>query len=157
MQPVFVVVAIILILLGQDYDSLVKVYTETTTWVFSQKSHPPPLDHRGHYLCTVSACGTPRIVKPILIGKRHGRAIIVNRQLQIANAFEEMISDVSPKIHSVIRRNYDRYGYNLSLKINTEKRSNLTYLLMKPLEWLFLLFLYLCCEKPEKKIKNQYV
>lgn len=35
--PVFVVVTIILILLGQDYGSLVKVYTETTTWVFSQK------------------------------------------------------------------------------------------------------------------------
>lgn len=154
--PCFIVVMLILILFGQDYDSLVKVYTETTTWAFSQKMHPPPLDHRGHYLCTVSAHGNPKIVKPLFIGKRHGKPIIVNRQLQIANAFEEMISDFSPKIHRFIRKNYDRYGYNLSTIITTRRRSNLTYILMKPIEWFFLASLYLGCEKPEIKIKKQY-
>lgn len=80
----------------------------------------------------------------------------MNRQLQIANAFEEMISDFSPQMHRFIRRTYDRYGYNLSLKINTPQRSNLTYFLMKPLEWLFLFCLYLGCQNPEAKIKKQY-
>lgn len=157
LSPVFVVVTLILILFGQDYNSLIKVFTETTTWTFSQKMYPPPLDHSGHYLCTVSAKGNPKIVKPIRIGNRHGNPIIVNRQLQIANAWEELIADFSPKFHRFIRRNYDKYGYNLSVKINTERASNITYLLMKPLEWVFLICLYLFVEKPEEKIKRQYI
>ncbi len=88
--PVLVVITLILILFGQDADSLVKAFTETTTWRFSQHSHPPNLSHSGHYLCTVAARGNPNIVKPICVGNRHGKPIIVNRQLQIANAFEEM-------------------------------------------------------------------
>lgn len=155
--PVFIVITLILMLFGQDYDSMVKVFTDTTTWTFSQKMHPPVLDHKGHYLCTVSAKGSPKIVKPIAIGKRHGNPIIINRQLQIANAFEELIFDFSPKLHHFIRSNYDKYGYNLSLKINTKQGSDITYILMKPLEWFFLICLYLCVQNPEKKIKRQYM
>jgi hypothetical protein len=154
--PVFIVITLILILFGQDYNSLVKVFTDTTTWTFSQKMHPPVLEHKGHYLCTVAAKGSPGIVKPVKIGQRHGNPIIVNRQLQIANAFEELIQDMSPGFHRFIRRNYDKYGYNLSLKINTERASNITYLLMRPLEWFFLMVLYLFCVQPESKIKKQY-
>ncbi|MCL5246227.1 hypothetical protein M4I21_10440 [Cellulophaga sp. 20_2_10] len=154
--PVFIVITIVLLLFGQDVNSITKVFTETTTWAFSQKMHPPILDHKGHYLCTVAAKGDPKIVKPIRLGKRHKNIIIVNRQLQIANAFEEMITDISPKLHRFIRRNYDKYGYNLSLKINSKMGSNITYLLMKPLEWIFLISLYVLCVNPEKKIDNQY-
>ncbi|WP_136467087.1 DUF6688 domain-containing protein [Flagellimonas onchidii] len=154
--PVFFLVTVILMLFGQDYDSMVKVFTDTTTWRFSQKMHPPLLDHQGHYLCTVAAIGSPKIVKPVRMGTRHGNPIIVNRQLMVANAFEEVIQKNLPRLHKVIRKNYDIYGYNLSSKINTTKRSNLTYLLMKPLEWLFLIFLYLFCTHPEALIKRQY-
>lgn len=154
--PVFLLITLILILFGQDANSLVKVFTETTTWTFSQKMHPPILDHTGHYLCTVAAKGNPNIVKPLRVGTRHGNTIIVNRQLQIANAFEEMIQDHVPKLHHFIRKNYDKYGYNLSLKINNEVNSNRMYLLMKPLEWCFLTCLYLGCVDPEKKIAKQY-
>ncbi|WP_317167131.1 DUF6688 family protein [Winogradskyella wichelsiae] len=45
---------------------------------------------------------------------------------------------------------------NISTKINTIKLSNITYILMKPLEWFFLMCLYLFCNKPEEKIKQQY-
>ncbi len=154
--PVFVITTLILILLGQEYNSLVKVFTDTTTWAFSQKMHPPPLDHQGHYLCTVAACGKPEVVKPLFVGKRHGKPIIVNRQLQIANAFEELVSDISPKFHHWIRKNYDKYGYNLSKKINTKRTSTVTYILMKPLEIFFLACLYLFVTNPETKIKKQY-
>jgi len=154
--PFFILITIILILFGQDYNSMVKVFTDTATWTFSQQIHPPFLDHKGHYLCTVSAKGTPKIVKPIRLGKRHGNIIIVNRQLQIANAFEEMITDISPRFHRFIRKQYDNYGYNLSTKINTKRGSDITYILMKPLEWFFLICLYLGVEKPELKIKSQY-
>lgn len=154
--PVFGLVTFILIIFGQDYNALVKVFTDTTTWALSQKQHPPYLDHSGHYLCTVAACGDPEIVKPIHLGKRNNQVIIVNRQLQIANAFEEMVQKISPKLHQIIRHNYDKYGYPISVKITTASRSNLVYIVMKPLEWLFLVALYLFCLEPEKMIKKQY-
>jgi len=155
--PVFVGVVAILLLFGQDYNSINKVFTETTTWHFSQQTHPPFLDHRGHYLCTIAVCGDPKVVKPLRLGKRHGHEIVVNRQLLIANAFEELIQESTPKFHSIIRALYDKYGYPLSRKITTAKSSNLTYRLMKPLEYFFLLVLYLCIYRPEVKINKQYV
>lgn len=154
--PVWFMITLILILLGQDFNSLVKVFTDTATWTFSQKMHPPPLDHRGHYLCTVAARGNPKLVKPLRVGVRHGRPAIVNRQLMIANAFEEWIQDIAPALHKSIRQFYDRYGYNLSQKINSVKASNFTYIVMKPLEWAFLLLLYLFCTNPEDRIQKQY-
>lgn len=154
--PVFLLLTALLILFGQDSDSMAKVFTETTTWAFSQKMHPPVLDHRGHYLCTVAAKGNPTIVKPLRLGKRHGNTIIVNRQLLIANAFEEILSDLSPILHRYVRSFYDRYGYNISIKINSTWASNLTYRAMKPLEYIFLFFLYMLYVEPEKKIAKQY-
>ncbi|MCX2476790.1 hypothetical protein OQZ33_20830 [Pedobacter sp. MC2016-05] len=154
--PVFAIIVAILMLFGQDANSITKVFTETTTWAFSQKTHPPFLDHNGHYLCTVAVCGTPSIVKPLRLGKRHGHEIIVNRQLLIANAFEELIQENAPRLHKVIRDFYDKYGYPLSRKITTAKASNAVYILMKPLEYFFLMVLYLCSAKPEEKINKQY-
>ncbi|MCU0327297.1 MAG: hypothetical protein MUF45_19080 [Spirosomaceae bacterium] len=154
--PVFLISTLILILFGQEPDSIVKIFTDTATWKLSQQTHPPILDHKGHYLCTVAAIGDPKIVKPIRFGQRNGKQIIVNRQLLIANAFEEMVQDFSPKLHFIIRQFYDKYGYNLSKQINTTPLSNITYFLMKPLEWFFLVCLYLFCIKPEQKINRQY-
>lgn len=155
--PVFVFITLILMLFGDDYDAVSKALTETTTWGFSQHDHPPHLPHQGHYLCTVAACGSPQLVKPLRWGIRGKQHIIVNRQLQIANAFEELIADLSPTLHRFIRKNYDRYGYDLSKKIKSRWASNLTYILMKPLEWGFLLCLYTFCLRPEEKIRRQYL
>lgn len=154
--PLVAVITIILKLFGQDYDSLSKVFTETATWTFSQYIPPPPKDHQGHYLCTVAASGTPSVVKPLREGNRHGYLIMVNRQLQVANAFEELVQDLSPRLHKIIRKNYDKYGYDLCKHITTANRANLIYILMKPLEWVFLISLYLFCVNPEEKIKRQY-
>lgn len=154
--PVYIFIILILMLFGQDYNAITKVFTETTTWTFSQQTHPPFLDHRGHYLCTVAVCGNPKIVKPLRLGKRHGQEIIVNRQLLIANAFEELIEENIPNIHRFIRKIYDQYGYPLSKKITSERKSNLVYRFMKPLEYLFLFTLYLCCIRPELNINKQY-
>jgi hypothetical protein len=154
--PFLLLILCILMLFGQYPDSMVKVFTDTTTWTLSQKSHPPFLDHQGHYLCTVAACGSPQIVKPQRIGLRHGNPIIVNRQLSIANAFENLIEIKFPKTHRIIRKNYDKYGYALSKSITSRFGSNLTYILMKPLEWVFLVFIYLFSLKPEELIHKQY-
>lgn len=154
--PIVILITCILILFGQDANSFHKIFTETSTWNLSTKIHPPLLDHRGHYLCTVAAKGNPKVVKPLRLGNRHGNTIIVNRQLLISNAFENIIESRFPIFHKFIRSNYDKYGYPLSRKINTEKRSNITYLLMKPLEYFFLLIIYLIAEKPESLINRQY-
>lgn len=154
--PFLLLILCILMIFGQYPDSMIKVFTDTTTWTLSQKSHPPFLNHQGHYLCTVAACGSPQLVKPQRIGVRHGHPIIVNRQLSVANAFENIMETRFPKIHRSIRENYDRYGYPLSKKITSRFGSNLTYLLMKPLEWFFLGFIYLFSTHPEELIRNQY-
>jgi hypothetical protein len=154
--PVFLVITIILILFGQDKDSLIKVWTETTTWTFSQHEHPPFLDHEGHYLCTVAACGHQKVVKPLRLGKRHNRTIIVNRQLLIANAYEEIINRAFPKLHQIIRNIYDMYGYPVSRHIKNKYMSDIVYILMKPLEYFFLVNLYLFVKKPEALINQQY-
>ena len=52
---------------------------------------------------------------------------------------------------------YDKYGYPLSKHINTAFQADITYILMKPLEWIFLLVLYIFDEKPENRIATQYI
>lgn len=155
--PVFVIAMLVLIIFGQDGHAITKVFTETTTWHFSTKTHPPLLDYQGgHYLCTVAACGDANVVKPLGWGCRNGYPILVNRQLQVANAFEELIQVNLPALHYIVRRFYDKYGYPLSTKITQAKHSNITYQLMKPLEYFFLLILYACYLNPEHKIAKQY-
>ena len=48
------------------------------------------------------------------------------------------------------------YQSPLSQKITTPFRADLVYLLMKPLEWLFVIILYLFDPAPECRIARQY-
>ena len=155
--PLLGLIVIILVLFGQQPDAAIKAFTETADWTFSQKIPPPPLEYHGHYLCTVALKGDRKIVKPTRLGVRRGEKIIVNRQLCVANAFEQCIQERMPKIHRKIRNFYDKYGYPLSKHITTTKRANTVYILMKPLEWLFTVFLYTFCLEPENKIALQYL
>ena len=154
--PLALLIEIILLLFGQGAAGPVKMFTMTADWTFSQQIPPPPLDHSGHYLCTVAAGGHKNLVKPLRFGNRRGRKIIVNRQLMVANAFEELLAEKAPALHKKIRRFYDSHGYPLSKIITTPLRADLVYLLMKPLEWLFALALYLFSTNPEERISRQY-
>lgn len=80
----------------------------------------------------------------------------MNRQLLIANAFENILEQYTPKTHKIIRYFYDKYGYPLSKHINTKFSADLTYFLMKPLEWIFLIVLYSIDKNPENRIHIQY-
>lgn len=151
------ILLMILILFGQQPDAIVKAFTETSDWTFSQKISPPTIYYDAHYLCTVAAGGHPKVVKPQRMGKRHGHLIVVNRQLCIANAFEDYISQKMPHFHRWIRYVYDKYGYPLSKHIRTPLAADVTYLLMKPLEWIFLIFLYTFDAHPENRIARQYL
>lgn len=153
---VIALIEIVFVLLGQGLDAPVKAFTETADWTFSKQIPPPPLEHDGHYLCTVAAGGHRNIVKPIRLGTRRNETIVVNRQLCIANAFEELIQEKMPGFHKRIRYIYDTYGYPLSKKITTPAMADLVYIIMKPLEWVFLAVLYTFDLRPEQRIARQY-
>lgn len=110
----------------------------------------------GHYLCTVAALGHRFLVKPLRPGIRHGMSITVNRQLMIANAFENVLEQYMPACHRTIRRLYDKYGYPVSRQIRTKTAADVIYVAMKPLEWFFLLVLYTVDIRPEDRIQVQY-
>ena len=153
---VIALIEIVFVLLGQGLDAPIKAFTETADWTFSKQIPPPPLKHDGHYLCTVAAGGHKKIVKPIRLGTRKNETVVVNRQLCIANAFEELIQERAPRFHRIIRGAYDKYGYPLSRKITTPTTADFIYILMKPLEWIFLVFLYVFDLRPEQRIARQY-
>lgn len=153
---VVAVLEIVFVFLGQGLDAPIKAFTQTADWTFSQQIPPPPKEYDGHYLCTVAAGGHKRIVKPLRPGTRRGQTIVVNRQLCIANAFEEVIQEKMPRFHGRIRYIYDTYGYPLSRVITSPARADFVYFVMKPLEWIFLVFLYLVDLRPEQRIARQY-
>lgn len=95
-------------------------------------------------------------MKLLRYGYRRGGKIVVNRQLCIANAFEQWLMECFPRFHHWVRFVYDRYGFPLAKHIHTRKQANLIYLLMKPLEYIFLFILYTVDEKPENRITLQY-
>ena len=153
--PFFFIQQLILTLFGQAPDAAIRVFVESCGFTFSDPAFCPPPS--GHYLCSVAAHGNKNLVKPIRKGLRGQSLIVVNRQLLIANAFEQWLEENFPKSHIKLRRFYD------SLNIPVDKWgeipwvANLLYIMMKPLEWFFLLWLYLFDKNPENRIAMQYL
>ena len=154
--PAAVILIAIFIIIGQGPDGIIKAFTMTADWTFSTQIPPPPIDYEGHYLCTVAAGGHKKVVKPVRYGKRRGDTIVVNRQLLASNAFEDIIMERTPKFHKAIRGFYDKHGYPISRHITTQTRADIVYIIMKPLAWLFILFLYSFDSHPENRIAVQY-
>ncbi len=155
--PLLCMIMGLLLLFGQKPDSAIRVFTETSDWTLSTKISPPPVEAGAHYLCTVALQGHESLVKPTRMGIRRGEIIVVNRQLCVANAFEQLLEERMPRFHRSLRNFYDTYGYPVSRHIKTPFTADVIYLLMKPLEWLFLIVLYLIDEKPENRIATQYL
>ncbi len=157
MLPLLGIVLGVSVLLGQRPDALIATWTETADWNLSQMIPPPNVIVDEHYLCTVAAGGHEKIVKPLRMGERHGHRVVVNRQLEIANAFELVLEWKTPRLHRVIRRFYDKYGFPLARCIRTKTACDVVYILMKPLEWIFVTVLYLTLAPPENVIAVQYL
>ncbi|MDE6540174.1 MAG: hypothetical protein K2K66_08275 [Ruminococcus sp.] len=154
--PIAIICEILYIVFGQGVDGFIKAFTMTADWTFSTQTPPPPLEYHGHYLCTVASGGHKKVVKPIRYGIRLNKKIVVNRQLLIANAFEDLIHEHFPKTHKKIRNFYDKYGYPVSRHITTRTRADIVYIIMKPLEYIFLAVLYMFDIQPENRIAVQY-
>jgi hypothetical protein len=158
--PLILLIISILLLFGQKPNAIITAFTQTYKHTFSQLPCNPECNPDEHYLCTVASRGHPRLVKPLRAGYRRGRWIAVNRQLLVANAFEDLLAERFPRAHRIIRQIYDYIGLNIiqtHRTIQTKWVCSLVYVLMKPLEWLFLLVLYLACTHPEDKIGEQYL
>lgn len=154
--PLLGAVIFILVLFGQQPDAAIRAWTQTADWTFSQQIPPPNIPYEGHYLCTVAAGGHRKVVKPIRTGVRHGHRVVVNRQLCIANAFEQLLEERTPRFHRFVRNSYDRYGLPIAKLIRTKFAADVVYILMKPAEWIFLAVLYLFDRNPENRIALQY-
>lgn len=158
MLPLFLIIMGLLVLCGQKPDSAILAFTETSDWLLSGQIAPPAVAWDTHYLCTVSLRGHRKLVKPLRYGMRHEKEkIVVNRQLMVANAFEDLLMEKTPRFHRHLRHFYDTYGYPISKHIGTAWMADVVYLLMKPLEWLFVLILYTFDTKPENRIAMQYI
>ncbi len=155
--PLAIVLVGILALFGQAPDSIIRAFTETADWRLSHHVAPQSIQVDEHYLCTVAAGGHKKVVKPLRMGKRHGHRVVVNRQLCIANAFEQILEEHTPRIHKAVRGFYDRYGYPFAKHIRSQWGADAIYIIMKPLEWLFLIVIYFCDIAPENRIAVQYL
>ena len=156
MWPLLGIIICVLLLFGQRPDSAVRAWTETSDWNLSQKIAPQNIYYDEHYLCTVAAGGHRKVVKPIRMGVRHGHPVIVNRQLCVANAFEQIMEERVPRLHKRIRNIYDKYGFPVAKMIRSPYIADGIYILMKPLEWFFLIVIYMTDVKPENRIAVQY-
>jgi hypothetical protein len=156
--PLLGIVLAVLTLFGQRPDYAVRAWTETADWTLSTKVAPVNLTYDEHYLCTVAASGDAALVKPLRYGERHGHRIVVNRQLLVANAFENVLEEKTPRLHRLVRHLYDTYGFPVADLIRHSRIAcDVTYVVMKPLEWLFLFVLYLVDANPENRIAVQYL
>lgn len=156
MWPLLGILIALLVLFGQAPDSVIRAWTETSDWNLSQKVSPQNIYYDEHYLCTVAAGGHEKVVKPLRLGVRHGHKVIVNRQLCVANAFEQILEERTPKFHRVVRNFYDTYGFPVAKLIHSKYVADAIYIWMKPLEWMFLFVIYLCDVHPENRIVLQY-
>lgn len=155
--PIAGLCLIVLALFGQRPDNLIRAWTETSGWNLSARISPPNVICDDHYLCTVAAGGHRAFVRPVRMGIRRGHPIVVNRQLCIANAFEQILMEKLPGFHGLVRKFYDTFGFPIGRRIRSPYLADMIYVLMKPLEWIFLAVLYLTDARPEDRIWMQYI
>ncbi len=134
----------------------VAAFTDTCGHTFSRVA-VTVVHHDCHYLCTVAAQGHPWLVRPERVGVRNGNAIIVNRQLAVANAFEDLLHTRWPRFGAWCRRVYDRYGLPVSRYLRRRWMADAVYVAMKPFEWCFYAaLLALDPGDPEARIDRMY-
>ena len=159
--PILYLTVFFLFLFGQKPDSIIRAFTDTYHQGFSRLDCVcDNVQNSGHYLCSVAANGHMEVVKPLRYGERAGAKIICNRQLLVANAFEELIEQRFPGLHKGIRRQYNKVGNAIHKHyhvFNNKYVADVVYILMKPLELIFLATLYTFDAKPENRIAQQYL
>jgi hypothetical protein len=94
---------------------------------------PKPADC---YIATAAAKGHPRFVRSQPIMLDGGKQMMVNSQLQRLKFAELALQAVTPRLHKVIRGVYDVVGKFLAQKIQNPFLADISYILLKPIEWI---------------------
>jgi hypothetical protein len=128
-------------------------FAKTCGWTLSTLEAPV---EDCHYLCTVAAQGHPWLVRPLRTGRRRGHAIVVNRQLAVANAFEDLLHERWPRFGRWARRTYDALAFPVSGWLLNPWAADLVFLAMLPAQAGFELFLRLVDRRPEDRIDRMY-
>jgi hypothetical protein len=153
--PILALLQFILTLFGQAPDSMISMFTESCGFLLS---HYDSCGCGGdHYLCSIAANGNKKLVKPLRLGLRKNEKVLVNRQLLIANAFENWMEEHVPRLHRFVRNTYDSLDIPVNKWSKDKRKANVLYVFMKPLEWMFLAWLYCFDRKPETRIALQYL
>lgn len=159
--PALFLVSAVLLLFGQKPDSAIQAFTQTYKHGLSQIDHECAGVVCGDdYLCTIGSRGHQTLIRPVRSGWRGGRSIVCSRQLLICNAFEELMMHYTPRVHQFLRRIYDRLGRWIIKHHNFFRNkwvADLSYLFLKPMEWIFLIILYSHDRHPEGRIARQYI
>jgi hypothetical protein len=133
------------------------VFARTCTHAFSTLPLEVAQSQCGHYLCTIAARGHPSLVRPERLGVRRGRVIVVNRQLAIANAFEDLLHARWPRFGRTARVCYDYLAIPICRWVKNRWLADIVYLAMKPAEWLFYLALLVFDQQsPEARVERMY-
>jgi hypothetical protein len=134
----------------------IAAFTDTCDHTFSQVA-VTVIHTDCHYLCTVAAQGHPWLVRPERMGVRNGHAILVNRQLAVANAFEDLLHTRWPRFGRLCRDVYDRVGLPVSRYLRRRWMADAVYVVMKPFEWgFYAVLLALDPGDPEARIDRMY-
>lgn len=156
--PLFIsIVQFVLVLFSQKPDDIVQAFIESSDGVFSDGSCDECNRNNQEYICTIAGFGSAALVKPIHMGRRAGVDIRVNRQLKVCNAFEELMEERTPRMHRFLRKKYDDLQIPIHKWKNVKWAANGLFLFIKPMEWSFLVLLYLLEKNPEVRIGRQYL
>jgi hypothetical protein len=156
-SPIFLGVhAVVVAAVYRDWSAELRTFTDTCGHTLS-RIPITEMQRDCHYLCTVAARGHARLVRPERLGQRRGQIIVVNRQLAIANAFEDLLHTRWPRFGRAARQLYDRVGLPVSRWIRGRWMADAIYVAMKPAEWIFYLALVLLDPRsPEERIARMY-
>jgi len=92
----------------------------------------------------------------LYIGNRSGEPIDVTAQLQRINAGEQLLMELFPRIHEVIRGIYDRIGPKVAAYIDSPGKARAARATLKPIEYLSLLALVLLDPNHKERLNSQY-
>lgn len=108
------------------------------------------------YIATASANAYPFFVRTVASHPAPAAPVRISRQLQILKAGELIFRATAPKLHTLTRQYYDIYGRRIAARINNPLAATVSYLLLKPLEWITFCFIRLVLPQQLPTISRFY-
>lgn len=92
------------------------------------------------FIVTAATCGHTRCIGPLVEITRNGHRRRANQQLVTFWEFETRWQTYFPRTHTIFRCIYNRIGPVVARQIQSPWLADVTYLALKPFEWLVRLF-----------------